>query len=55
MPAIFGRGLFSELDDLHGGAGAKSIIMRHHRESVFIPLPGAAFDLISTCSLITID
>ncbi len=45
VPAIFARGLFSELNDLHGSAGAKSIIMRHHRESAFIPSPGAAYDI----------
>jgi molybdenum cofactor cytidylyltransferase len=45
VPAIFARGLFSELKNLHGDAGAKSIIMGHHRASAFIPLPGAAFDI----------
>jgi molybdenum cofactor cytidylyltransferase len=45
VPAIFARRLFSELNGLSGRAGAKSIIMRHHRESAFLPLPGAAFDI----------
>jgi molybdenum cofactor cytidylyltransferase len=45
VPAIFPRWCFSELMQLRGDQGAKSIITRHASRLAHVPMPNAALDL----------
>jgi len=45
VPAIFPRWCFSELTQLHGDQGAKSIINRHDSRLLRVPMPNAAYDM----------
>jgi molybdenum cofactor cytidylyltransferase len=45
VPALFAGEMFSELMDLTGDRGAKSLIIKHAARSVTIDAPEAAFDV----------
>lgn len=45
VPAIFPRWCFSELLQLRGDQGAKTVINRHAGRLVHVPMPNAALDL----------
>lgn len=45
VPACFSRSIFNELLDLHGDAGAKSIIARIPGRGATIPYPAAGIDI----------
>ncbi len=45
VPALFSRALFSELQNLRGGAGAKSVIERQLSRATIVAVPEAAFDV----------
>ena len=45
VPAIFPRWCFTELLQLRGDQGAKSVITRHASRLVHVPMPSAALDL----------
>lgn len=45
VPALFGREIFAELNDLQADEGAKKIIVKDLNRTVFIDVPEAAFDV----------
>lgn len=45
VPALFGREIFAELNDLQTDEGAKKIIVKDLNRTVFIDVPEAAFDV----------
>ncbi len=44
-PAVFHRSLFGDLAGLAGDEGAKKIIVRHLRSTLFVDLPEAGIDV----------
>lgn len=45
VPALFGREMFVELNDLHDDKGAKAIIGKNIHRTELIPVPEAAYDI----------
>lgn len=45
VPALFRKMLFPELLKLIGDEGARGVIRSHHKDTIAIPFPDAAFDL----------
>lgn len=50
-PVIFPRRVFGELERLSGDVGARSVLERHAREVLAVPMPSAAFDLDTPADL----
>jgi molybdenum cofactor cytidylyltransferase len=45
VPALFGAALFTELEQLEGGAGAKQVVKKHAAQAHFVPFPAGAVDV----------
>jgi len=55
VPAIFPRHLFSELSELKGDTGARSLLRRHTDRLLRIPMASAAFDLDTPDDLLQLN
>lgn len=55
VPAIFPQHLFSELSELKGDTGARSLLKRHTDRLVKVPMPSAAFDLDTPDDLLELN
>jgi molybdenum cofactor cytidylyltransferase len=55
VPAIFPRRFFAALTDLHGAAGARSVISRNAEFVSALQMPGAAFDIDSGTDILNMQ
>jgi molybdenum cofactor cytidylyltransferase len=51
VPALFGRKLFGELENLSGDRGAKQVIMKYRNDVASIPFPEGSIDIDTTSDL----